>query len=69
MNMKMPANLAREVEIEKVKKAVQSHQRSKIHDKFLVTFVDVDARDSIKSYANGIATVQGQAALLSLIHI
>ena len=63
MNMKVPADLAREAEIESVKKSTQNHQKSRITQEYIVTFADVETRDSIKSYANGLAGNQGQAGL------
>ena len=63
LNMKVPAELAKDVEIECVKKAVQSHPRSRIHDEYVVIFADTESRDAVKAYANGLASCQGEAGL------
>ena len=62
-NMKAPASLVRDVEIEQIKKAIQSHPRTKIHDEYIVIFKEAEARDAIKAYASGLASCQGQAGL------
>ena len=64
LNMKVPAALAKDVEIESIKKAINNHPKSKIHDEYIVTFTEREGRDAVKAYANGLAT-----CALSLIHI
>ena len=63
ISMQVPASLAKDVEIEHIKKAIQSHPRSRIHDEFIITFKETEARDAIKAYASGLATSQGKAGL------
>ena len=63
INMGIPAALARDSEIEKIKKAVPGNQRSPIHDEYIVTFTDTEARDTIKLYTRGLANYQGNAGL------
>ena len=63
LNMKVPAALAKDVEIESIKKAINNHPRSKIHDEYIVTFTEREGRDAVKAYANGLATCAGAAGL------
>lgn len=60
INMKAPAALAKDVEIKAVKKAISSHARSRIHDEYIITFKEVEARDVLRSYANGLASRGGE---------
>lgn len=63
LEIKVPADPAREVPIECIRKAVQGHKRSRIHSEYIITFTETEARNSIKSYANGLAGSQGMAGL------
>ena len=60
--MAVPVDTAKEVEIESVRPADQA-KNSKIIAEVNVTFLEVEARDIIKSYANGLATSKGEAGL------
>ena len=61
--MQVPADLAREVEFESIKKIPPGRQGARVHDEYVVTFKEVEARDSIKSHASGLASAQGNAGL------
>ena len=63
LQMKVPAVLAREANIEQIRRATPGHQRSRIHDEYVVTFERIEERDAVKSYANGLASSQGKAGL------
>ena len=63
LNMKVPADLAREAEITSIKKAQGGHQRSRVNNEYVVTFDSIETRNAMKSYANGLAGNQGAAGL------
>ena len=60
--MGVPITAAVEAEFESVKQA-ELMKNSKIKSELLVTFVDVECRDAIKTYASGLATAKGAAGL------
>ena len=61
--MGVPKQMAREVELERIKLAPHNHPRSKIHSEYIVTFTNIEARDVVKSYARGLADSAGKAGL------
>ena len=61
-HMKVPTSIANAVELDTIRHADQT-KNSKIVKEIVVTFADVESRDSIKSYANGLASSNGQAGL------
>ena len=60
--MGVPMDAAVEAEFESVKTA-ELMKNSKIKDELLVTFVNVECRDAIKTYASGLASSKGEAGL------
>ena len=60
--MLVPTQLATSVKIDNIRHADQA-KNSKITSEVVVEFADVDSRDSIKSYASGLAVAKGAAGL------
>ena len=61
--MGVPTELAYQAEFEKIKPSLQGHPRSKIRAEYVITFVNTETRDTIKSYARGLADWIGKAGL------
>ena len=55
-SLKVPIDLDKDVPLDLVKPATQGPARSKIKNEFIVSFADSEGRDSIFSYASGLAT-------------
>ena len=60
--MGVPEEVAFEARLDTVRPADQA-RNSRIKQEYIVTFADVDTRDAIKSYANGLAAFRGDAGL------
>ena len=60
--MGVPNTVAQRAQLDTVRAADQA-RNSKIKAEFVVTFADVETRDAIKSYANGLASSKGEAGL------
>ena len=60
--MGVPNSVAQRAQLDTIRAADQA-RNSKIKAEFVVTFADVETRDAIKSYANGLASSKGEAGL------
>ena len=60
--MLVPTQIATSVKIDNIRHADQA-KNSKVTSEVVVEFADVDGRDSIKSYASGLAIAKGAAGL------
>ena len=65
--MKVPAKTALNALLDNVRQADQA-RNSKIENEYIVTFADVESRDTINSYASGLAEAKGAAGLHSTFH-
>ena len=61
--MRVPEHLADNVNIDTIRQAVEQPARSRIRSEYIVTFADRESRDTIKSYARGLAESKGMAGL------
>lgn len=60
--MGVPMRIAMQATLDTVRPADQA-RGSKITSEYIITFADVESRDTIKSYASGLAAAKGQAGL------
>lgn len=60
--MQVPTSVAATVKLDNIRKADQA-RNSRVVSEVVVEFADVEARDTIKSYASGLAAAKGEAGL------